>query len=292
MKTLQAASALLRSSVAPPLSRYLSSNITPMIARRTLLPTDTTTGGSYGYTSTRPFTQTSTNYKKKDKEPKGKDLKKGSGGGSGKEPPSTSTTTANEVDPFNLDDITLLFDKADAHHQEELKKLRTGSGQFNADILGALPVQPDKKGSSSSLTFPLRELATVAHLGGRRWSILAFEESSVKPIMSAVQKSNDFNQQPQRSEDNPLELTLTIEPERADALTRRAKETCQLWKNKIRDITHKRDAQNKKWKADKTLTKDDYHLIHEKVQKLQDARMKVIALKEKEALNYITAKAS
>lgn len=190
--------------------------------------------------------------------------------------------------PFDFADLTYGFDRAEKRFTEELKKLRAG-GRFNAEAIGAIPVQVDKR---SAETYPLRELATVAPLGGRRWSILAFEESSVKAIVSAVQRSDEFNQQPQRSPDNPLELTMTVEPERADDLARRAKEVCQAWRTRVRDEAHRRAETHKRWRAEGVILADDLHRLKEKLQKLQDERMKVIVAKEKEVVQQIMARAS
>lgn len=195
---------------------------------------------------------------------------------------------ADDFDPFDFSDLQASFDRAENRYIEELKKLRSG-GRFNADVIGAIPVQPDKK--SPNQTYALRELATVAPLGGRRWSILAFEESSVKPIMSAVQRSDEFNQQPQRSEDNPLELTMTVEPERADSLARRAKEVCQAWRTRVRDEAHKRGELHKRWRAEGVLLSDDVHKLKNSLQKLQDERMKAIQGKEKEVVGAIMSRA-
>ncbi|AEO53890.1 hypothetical protein MYCTH_2075565 [Thermothelomyces thermophilus ATCC 42464] len=195
---------------------------------------------------------------------------------------------ADGPDPFDFGDLQAAFDRAEKRFGEELKKLRAG-GRSNADAIGAIPVQPDKR--SPQTTFPLRELATVAPLGGRRWSILAFEEASVKPIISAVQRSDGFGgQQPQRSADNPLELTVTVEPERADALARRAKDLCQAWRTRVRDDAHRRAELHKKWRADGLLLADDLHRLKEKLQKLQDERMRGIQAKEKEVVAAIMAR--
>lgn len=201
-------------------------------------------------------------------------------------PPGTDPNDPDAASPFDFTDLQTAFSRTEARYLDDLKKLR-GGGRFNADALGAIPVQPDKK---SPQTFPLRELATVAPLGGRRWSILAFEEASVKPIVSAVQRSAEFNQQPQRSEENPLELTMTVEPERADALAKRAKEVCQAWRTKVRDEAHKRGEMHKKWKADGVVLSDDLHKLKGMLQKLQDERMKAILAKEKEVVAAIMAK--
>lgn len=105
--------------------------------------------------------------------------------------------------------------------------------------------------------------------------------------MSAVQASPEFNQQPQRSEENPLELTVTVEPERAEQLQKRVKDICLAWRGKIRDVTHKREQLHKKWKTAGMIVQDDLHKLKEKVQKMQDERMKVVQTKEKEVLAAI-----
>lgn len=167
-----------------------------------------------------------------------------------------------------------------------LRQIRQG-GRFSAEAIGALPVQADR---SSGVTFPVRELATVTPAGGRRWSILAFEESSVKAIMSAVQRSEAFNQQPQRSEENPLELVLVVEPERAEEVVKRVKGECQAWRERLREEAHKREKVNKKWRAGGVIVEDDLTRLKGMVQKVQDERMKGVAQKEKEVLQFLAAK--
>lgn len=192
--------------------------------------------------------------------------------------------------PFDFSDLTYTFDKTEAHHTSELTKLRTalsgGRSTQTAEQIGSIPVVPDRKNNPHT-SYPLRELATIAPVGGRKFSILAFEESSIKPILSAVQTSAEFNQQPQRSEENPLELTITVEPERAEQLQKRVKDICLAWRGKIRDVSHKREQLHKKWKTAGMIVQDDLHRLKEKVQKMQDERMKVVAAREKEVLAAI-----
>ncbi|KAM7219292.1 Ribosome recycling factor domain containing protein [Rhypophila decipiens] len=191
--------------------------------------------------------------------------------------------------PFDFADLIYTFDKAEAHHTSELSKIKNppssgGGSSLAVETIGAIPVIPDRK-AAPHVTYPLHELATIAPLGGgRKYSILAFEESSIKPIMSAVQTSAEFNQQPQKSEENPLELIITVDPERAEQLVKRVKDVCLNWRGKIRDVSHKREALHKKWKTAGVIVNDDLHKLKEKVQKLQDERMKVVLAKEKEAL--------
>ncbi|KAK3329718.1 ribosome recycling factor domain-containing protein [Apodospora peruviana] len=321
MKSLRAANALLRSSrgscngacLQAPLLR--DSQIASCSASITTTQSQLSTALYLSHGSPaqhhRSFSQTTRNYKRppKNKEPaedaapatkrrgnKGREsydevaTKNSNKSAKSEAGPATEKITGPQPDPeqpFELADLTYAFDKADQHHVEELKKLRTGA-RFNAEVIGAIPVNPDKK--NSSISFPLRELATVAPLGGRKWSILSFEEASVKPIMSAIQKSDEFNQQPQRSEDNLLELTISVEPERADALAKRVKDTCLAWRNKIRALSHKRETVNKRWRAEGAIVDDDLQKLKQKVQKMQEDRMKVVAQREKEALQHVQSR--
>jgi ribosome recycling factor len=209
-------------------------------------------------------------------------------------PAAPATTDEGEpkpepiINPYDFTDLHDAYSALEKRFVDELKQLRSGGKGF-AEAIGAVPVRVDKK---SPQVFPLRELATVAPLGGRRWSILAFEESSVKPIMSAVQRSDHFNQQPQRSEDNPLELVMTVEPERVDALSRRAMDICNAWRNRVREETHNRGEKTKKYCRQRRITSDDLHRLKEKAKKFQDEQMKIIQAKEKEVVQLIMARSS
>ncbi|KAK3334978.1 ribosome recycling factor domain-containing protein [Neurospora tetraspora] len=227
--------------------------------------------------------------KKSGKSSSGKDNTPAAAEESSNEPKDPNRPVPSAETPYDLSDLTYAFDRADKHYLDSLKTFRNGS-RFSADSIGALPVFPDKK--DTSLSYPLRDLATVAQVSGsgRKWSILCFDEASVKPIMSAVQKSPDFNQQPQRSEENPLELTITVEPERAEDLQKRVKELCQQWRDKLRAESHRREALHKKWKQQEAILEDDVKALKGKVQKMQDDRMKGVAAREKEVCNAVMAR--
>ncbi|KAK3500583.1 ribosome recycling factor domain-containing protein [Neurospora crassa] len=315
MKSFRAANALLRTNSAA--SNAISRAAAPLVTTsgspvcQCLLTTSRTTLSQTPLT-VRPFSTTPIRPGKKDKKSKrgeeveeppargGKKDKKGSKSSSSSKDNSPAEEQSNDPKdpnrpipspetPYDLSDLTYAFDRADKHYLDALKTFRSGS-RFSADSIGSLPIFPDKK--DTSLSYPLRDLATVAQVSGsgRKWSILCFDESSVKPIMSAVQKSPDFNQQPQRSEENPLELTITVEPERAEDLQKRVKELCQLWREKLRAETHKREAVHKKWKQQEKILDDDVKALKTKVQKLQDERMKGVAVREKEVCNAVMAR--
>lgn len=192
----------------------------------------------------------------------------------------------NPEDPFEFADLEFTWKKGADHFEDLLKKMRAG-GRFNPDVIGELRVRPDKKLPE---TFPLHELAAVVPKGGRNISVLVHEAAFVKPVMSAIQTSPDFNQQPQRSEENELELLLKIEPEKKEGLVKRAKETCHSWREQIRAETHKRDVLAKKWHKDGQLTTNDKSRLEKELKKLQDKRMAVVDSKEKEILQHIATK--
>ena len=194
----------------------------------------------------------------------------------------------NPEDPFDFSDFEFGCKKGADHFEEELKKMRAG-GRFTPDVIGAVRVRPDKK---SGETFPLHELAAIVPKGGRNISVLVHEASFVKPVMSAVQGSPQFNQQPQRSEDNELELIIKVEPEKKDGLAKRAKEVCHAWREQIRAEKHKRDTAAKKWKKDKLVTSDDKTRHDKELQKLQDKKMAHVDTKEKEILQHIANRES
>ncbi|KAK4227483.1 ribosome recycling factor-domain-containing protein [Podospora fimiseda] len=308
MTSVRALNSIFRSNVAP-IRAVSSFRSSLLLASKLWVPAEATAAQnqfpSISSSPNRPFSQSSVcqkKHKQVDEDDGGRRGKRRGGVAeeevkSNKKDSSSSSSIPRSADgdqpvpssenPFDFADITYAFDKAEKRYSEELRKLRSG-GRFNAEVIGAIPVTLEKNSHNS---FPLRELATVAPLGGRRWSILAFEEDSVKHIQAAVQRSPDFNQQPQRSEDNPLELIMTVELERADSLSKHAKDICQNWRNKIRDEAHKREAVHKKWMSDKVIVKDDLFKLREKMKKLQDDKMKVVLAKEKEVTAQIMAKA-
>ncbi|KAK4192603.1 ribosome recycling factor domain-containing protein [Podospora australis] len=315
MKSLRAANSLLRSSSV---LRTVAQK-SPATASLSVVSQPTLTSSSSPATI-RPFSSSTPHLKKKDRrreEPEHDDVTPQDYGGKGskkggKKSPTPHSGAPEEAalleDVFDFSDLTATLNEIDKKFGDDLRKLRSGAAsRFNADLIGAIPVELESPTSSPPLhlknfkgrppapareAYPLRDLATVAPLGGRRWSILAFEESSVKPIISAVQRSPHFNQQPQRNEENPLELIMTVELERADDTAKRAKDLCQNWRNKIRDEVHKMETVFKKLKANGQLLSDDFHKLKERLKKVQDERMKVLTAKEKEAVAAILAKAA
>jgi ribosome recycling factor len=230
----------------------------------------------------RSFSSTASVSKKK-----GKD-KKDAHGSKSDHAQSTSTShddeakhpSANANEPMNLDDVTSRLKSLDMHYRESLKIFQAGS-RFNPAVIGALPVQVSK---SSRETFPLRELAEIVPRGGRSISLLVHDKEYVKPIISAVQSSDDFNQQPQRDPDNELELTLKIEPERREEQAARLKAVTLQWRDRIRQVRSKREKQTDKWVKEKVVLLDVGAQVAKALGKLQDETLKDIDKLEKQIL--------
>ncbi|KAI1378675.1 ribosome recycling factor [Hypoxylon crocopeplum] len=193
----------------------------------------------------------------------------------------------NPEDPLDFADVASRMQRHESHYRESLMKLKSG-GRFNPDIVGGLRVQPDRK--TPGVTYPLREMAQVIPRGGRTISLIAHEEAYVKPIMSAVQASADFNQQPQRDPDNELELILKIEPERRDDLLKRVKALCNGWRDRVRSIRQRRDKLHDAWRKNRSITSDMRRMIDKELEKVIKAKMSEIDDAEKEGLRAAEAR--
>ncbi|KAG5935254.1 hypothetical protein E4U60_003276 [Claviceps pazoutovae] len=197
----------------------------------------------------------------------------------------------NPEDPLDFSSLLAVFAATDAHFKAQLQTVLHG-GRFNPDNLGALPVtvKPSEEANgahTTTTTFPLRELAQVVPRSGRTISLLVNDREYIKPIMSAVQASKDYNQQPQRSEDNDLELLMKVELERKEDLIRRVKEVTQGWKEKIRMGRSRHDKVLKGWAKKGTVLKDVAHKAEKELQKVLDEKMKEITAEEAQALKQL-----
>lgn len=199
---------------------------------------------------------------------------------------SSHHPTPNPEEPLDFADVQSRLAKASEAPTEALKKLRSG-GRFNPDLIGAVRVTPDKKDGTS---YPLRELAQVVPKGGRTISIIVHEAASVKPVMSAIQASRDFNQQPQRDPDNELELVLKLELEKREDVARRAKAVCHEWREKVRQVRQKRDKVHAAWKKDGTLLPDVKRKADTELDKIIKAKVAEIDALEKETVKSVEGK--
>ncbi|KAI5467350.1 ribosome recycling factor domain-containing protein [Mariannaea sp. PMI_226] len=192
----------------------------------------------------------------------------------------------NPEDPLNFDSVVAAYAPIDTHFKAQLAGMAHG-GRFNPTNLGALPVSVKEQGSETAATFPLRELAQVVPRSGRTISLLVHEKEYIKPIMSAVQASKEFNQQPQRSEDNDLELLLKIELERKDEATRRVKETMQAYRERIRQVRSRHEKVIKDWKKNGDVLPDVAKRAEKELQKVQDKKMKEIDQEEAQIIRQL-----
>lgn len=226
----------------------------------------------------QPFSTSPAHLKKRKPEQTSKSAPaaQSSGKGKGKDT-SAASNAAEEFDPLDLAPIETALAEAGTHAQSEVQNILHG-GRFNPNQLGALSVsvKPEGGGAGEADSFPLRELAQVVPRSGRTVSLLVNDKAYVKPIMSAVQASPDFNQQPQRAEDNDLELLLRVEMERPEELARRIKEATQGWRDRVRQARAKHDKVLKDVKKKGGLLPDAARKLDKELQKLQDKKMKEI----------------
>lgn len=188
---------------------------------------------------------------------------------------------------FDLSDVDAEYKKHDERFERRLREFKSAGGRFNPDLLGQLRVRPDR---DSPETYPLRELAQVVYRGGRSVSIMVSDQSYIKPIMSAVQASEEFNQQPQRDADNDLELTLRIEPDNPDEQAKRVRAECNTWKDAVRGVLSTRKSKHATWLKAKYLTKDDLKRLDKTVKAMQDKKLEAIEKKEKQLIAEMAAK--
>ncbi|KAI5920733.1 ribosome recycling factor domain-containing protein [Camillea tinctor] len=254
------------------LNPALSSLPVPISARASFHSTPTAQKKGQKSRGSEPDPKTSS----KSASPKSSSNDDGDGDGPKHPPPDPS-------EPLEFPDVLSRAARHEAYYREVLKRLRSG-GRFNPDAIGALMVQPDRK---SPETYPLRELAQVIPRGGRTVSLLVHEAEYIRGVMSAVQASEDFNQQPQRSADNELELVLRVEAEGRDEAGKRVKAACHEWRDRLRSVRQRRDKLHATWQKEKLIVPDLKKTADRELDKLIKAKMVEIDTAEKEALKAV-----
>ena len=126
------------------------------------------------------------------------------------------------------------------------------------------------------VSFPLAELSQIVPRQGRLVSLLVNDKRYIQPIMTAIQVSPDFNQQPQRSADNDLELLMRVEGDRPEELVKRTKEAAMAWRDRARKARSTHDKLLKDGKKSGAILPDMVRRAEKELQKLQDAKMKAI----------------
>lgn len=198
---------------------------------------------------------------------------------------SSSPQDAAPEDALDFSSLLAAYAPIDAHFKTQLSNIAHG-GRFNPDQLGSLSV-PVKVDGEDMGAFPLSELAQVVPRSGRTISLLVNDREYIKPIMSAVQSSPEFNQQPQRSEDNDLELILRVEIQRKEEVKKRVKEVAQQWRDRVRQARAKTDKQLKDWKKNGVVLPDVVKRGEKEVQKIQDKKMKDIDGEETQTMRQL-----
>lgn len=252
-----------------------------------------TFSSSYVYVYRRCFSQTTTlEAKKKGKKAAARDeeeddeddedqpqSRKNARGKNNKNSNANPSEDFDHEAAFDLADVETEYTRIDERFEKRLQEFKASGGRFNPDLLGQLKVRPDRE---SAQVYPLRELAQVVHRGGRSVSIMVSDQSYIKPIMSAVQASAEFNQQPQRDPDNDLELVLRIEPENPDEQAKRMRAEINAWKDAVREVLSTRKNKHATWLKAKHVTKDDVKKLDKAVKALQDKKLETIEKKEKQ----------
>ncbi|PHH73172.1 hypothetical protein CDD82_5617 [Ophiocordyceps australis] len=183
---------------------------------------------------------------------------------------NTPTAEQQATEALDPEQVRLLFKQCGQRFTQEMQTTVTG-GRFNPLTLGALRVT-----LSNKQTAPLSELAEIVPRGGRTVSLLLHDAAYAHPIMSAIQSSKQYNQQPQRVPDNELELILKIELERKEDVVRRIKQTAQAWRQEVRNKRHGHEKKIKEWQRTRVLLADDVRRGDKMMQKVQDETMKEI----------------
>ncbi|KAJ2905717.1 hypothetical protein MKZ38_004584 [Zalerion maritima] len=191
-------------------------------------------------------------------------------------------------DLSDFPDLTSRFNKASEQFNTLLRKLRSGQTSLAVESISHLRVCPDKK-TAPNETFPLRELATVVPRSGRTVSILVHDPSYTKGIMSAVQASPLYNQQPQKSPDNELELTMKMAKESPAEIAGRVKEAAHAYKEAVRMARQKRDKQHQLWVKDGTWVSDVKFKADGELKKKVDKKNAEIAKLEQQTLKSLAS---
>jgi len=241
----------------------------------------------------RPFTTTPAIYKKrKIAAPANSPVRKDEPTSSSKD--GAASGAADEIDPLDFTPLTSTFPGIDVHFKTQLQALLHG-GRFNPDQLGTLNVTvksvvPADDMSGTKVTkvedFPLRELCQVVPRG-RTLSLLVNDKEYIKPILSAIQASPDFNQQPQRSDENDLELILKVEMERKEDVIKRVKDLTQTWRERVRHARGKHEKLMKEWKRKGAIRADQLRKAENELQKVQNKKMKEIDDDEARAVKQL-----
>ncbi|KAL8381384.1 hypothetical protein RB595_005583 [Gaeumannomyces hyphopodioides] len=203
-------------------------------------------------------------------------------GGDDDDAPSTSKKKANPENADDFGEVEELYARLTKRTRERLQAMRQG-GRFSPDALGRVLVMLSK----GAAAVPLSEAALVDVQGGRVVQLTLFEPAHRRAVMSAIQSSPQFNQQPQPDPDDDAVLTLKVEPERLDDQLRAVREACHGLRDGLRRVTAARQKKHAQWGRAALVLPDAVAQLNKRVQKMQDAQMKEVDLMENDCVKAL-----
>ena len=183
----------------------------------------------------------------------------------------------NEV--FNQKDYSSKMDKTIQSFKKDLASIRTG--RANSSMLDMIKV--DVYGQM----MPINQLATVSVPEARLITVQVWDQSNVKSVDVAIQKS-DLGINPQ-IDGSVLRLRIPdLTEERRKDLIKVLKTIGEKNKVSIRNIRREGNDELKKLIKDKKLSEDDNKIFEKNIQKVTDDHIanieKILSEKEKEIL--------
>ena len=180
---------------------------------------------------------------------------------------------------FNEKDYSVKMDKTIQSFKKDLASIRTG--RANASMLDMIKV--DVYGQM----MPINQLATVSVPEARLITVQVWDQSNVKVVDAAIQKS-DLGINPQ-IDGSVLRLRIPdLTEERRKDLIKILKTIGEKNKVSIRNIRREGNDELKKLIKDKKISEDENKVFEKNIQKVTDDHIanieKILAEKEKEIL--------
>ena len=180
---------------------------------------------------------------------------------------------------FNEIDYSSKMDKTIQSYKKELASIRTG--RANASMLDMIKV--DVYGQ----LMPINQLATVSVPEARLITVQVWDQSNIKAVDAAVQKS-DLGINPQM-DGSVLRLRIPdLTEERRKELIKVLKTIGEKNKVAIRNIRREGNDELKKLIKDKKISEDENKVFEKNIQKVTDDHIanieKILSEKEKEIL--------
>ena len=180
---------------------------------------------------------------------------------------------------FNENNYSIKMDKTIQSFKKDLSSLRTG--RANAAMLDMIKV--DVYGQM----MPINQMATISVPEARLITVQVWDQSNIKAVDSAIQKS-DIGINPQ-IDGSVLRLRIPdLTEERRKDLIKVLKNIGEKNKVSIRNIRREANDELKKLIKDKKISEDENKLFEKSIQKVTDDHIenieKILTEKEKEIL--------